>query len=147
LAEAVIASIDPWEAAARAAALMRAGTPVREAVVRSLGLVPQGQVGAVLELAGAYFDPSLPAPAILSELSGEAGAVGRGQGEVRGEEVDEEIAARIGVLVQACDATAALVEHRMRPQGRTTTRLALRDLDLAGTPIQAGTTVVLELGD
>jgi cytochrome P450 len=127
LAQAVIASIDPSAAARRAATLVRGGSPVREAVVRSLGLVPEGQVRLVLEVAGAYFDPSLPAPSL---------DVG-----------DEEAAARLGVLVQACDATAVLVEQGMRPRGRRTKRLALRDLDLEGTPIPAGTTIVLELGD
>jgi hypothetical protein len=138
LAEALIASVDPAAAAARAVALVRAGSPVREAVVRSLGLVPESQIGAVLKVAGAYFDPSLPAPSCETEVGAEAGA------DV---EADEERAARIGVLVQACDATAVLVEQRMRPKGRVTKRLALRDLDLEGTFIAAGTMVTLELGD
>jgi cytochrome P450 len=126
LAEAVIASIDPARAASRAAALVRGGTPVREAVVRALDLVPAEQVDLVLRVAPAYFDPSLPAPSL---------------------EADEQTAARIGVLVQACDATAALVEQDMRPRGRTTTRLALRDVDLEGVFIPAGTTITLELGE
>jgi hypothetical protein len=126
LAEAVIASIDPSEAAARAAALVRRGTPVREAVVRCLDLVPDEQVDLVLRVAPAYFDPSLPAPEL---------------------EADEETAARIGVLVQACDATAALVEQGMCPPGRTTKRLALRELDLDGIFVAAGTVVTLALGE
>jgi hypothetical protein len=100
--------------------------PVREAVVRCLDLIPGEQVETVLRLAPAYFDPSLPAPTL---------------------DVDEQTAARIGVLVQAGDATTALVEEGMRPQGRTTKRLALRDLDLDGTFVAAGTIVVLELGE
>jgi hypothetical protein len=126
LAQAIIDSVEPARAAALASSLVRDGYPVREAVVRSLELVPDEQVGLVLQVAPAYFDPSLPAPDL---------------------EVDEETAARLGVLVQACDATAALVEARMHPRGRTTKRLAVRDVDLGDSHVPAGTTVVLELGE
>lgn len=126
LARAIIDSVDPAAAASRAAALVRDGMPVREAVVRALDLVPASLVETVLALAPAYFDPSLPAPDL---------------------EVSEDMAARIGVLVQACDATAALVEQGMHPRGRTTKRIALHDLDLEGDFVPAGTIVVLELGD
>ncbi len=126
LAEAIIASIDPSAAASRAASLVRDGVPVREAIVRALDLVPSALVETVLAVAPAYFDPSLPAPDL---------------------EVDEETAARIAVLVQACDATAVLIEQGPRPPGRTTKRLALRDVDLCGTAVPAGTVVMLELGE
>jgi cytochrome P450 len=157
LATSLIESIDPSAASSRAAALVRAGTPIREAVVRALDLVPSDAVDLVLEVAPAYFDPSVPAPSLdtlVSRLraslspraSTSPGAVGGENGE-GGLLDDEAIAARIGVLVQACDATAALVEARMHPRGRTTKRLALRDVELDGARIPAGTTVTLELGE
>lgn len=126
MTQAIIASIDPAAAAACAVELVRAGTPVREAIVRALDLVPPSLVETVLAVAPAYFDPSLPAPEL---------------------EVDDEMAARIGVLVQACDATAVLIEQGPQPKGRTTKRLALRDVDLCGTSVPEGTIAVLELGE
>jgi cytochrome P450 len=139
LASALIGSIDPAVAASRAASLVRGGTPLREAVVRALDLVPDDAVALVLEVAPAYFDPSIPAPALDGLLTRLPPARAFGD--------EEAVAARIGVLVQACDATAALVEARMHPAGRTAKRLAVRDVDLDGTLIPAGTTVTLELGD
>ncbi|MEU3573479.1 hypothetical protein AB0E96_34410 [Kitasatospora sp. NPDC036755] len=74
------------------------------------------------------------------------------------EDRDEETAAnRIGLLVQACDATAALVEGARRhedgiagvlrtdPPLRTMRRLAVRATEIGGVAVPAGTPVLLDI--
>ncbi|HCT77432.1 MAG TPA: hypothetical protein DGT23_12735 [Micromonosporaceae bacterium] len=104
---------------------------MRRAVIGAFGVVPDKALDLVLQVAPAYFDPShSAADEPLREL---VELLGPGDPEV--------IAARIGVLVQACDATAALVENGLRPPPRTTKRLApdgtLLTLDLTGNPFGA----------
>lgn len=74
---------------------------------------------------------------------------------VLGGEYDEPAAARIGVLVQACDATAALiagarhrpVEEVLRddPPVRATRRQALAATTVGGVPVEAGEIVLIGL--
>jgi cytochrome P450 len=56
----------------------------------------------------------------------------------------EVLANRIGILVQACDATAALISS-VDPPVKATRRQALVDVLISGTVIPAGTIVVLDI--
>lgn len=70
---------------------------------------------------------------------------------------DEPTAARIGVLVQACDATATLIERarhrgveevlREDPPVRATRRQASERTTVAGVPVEAGEVVLVSLAD
>ena len=70
---------------------------------------------------------------------------------------DEPAAARIGVLVQACDATATLIDRARRrpveevlrddPPVRATRRQALAATTVGGVPVAAGEVVLVSLTD
>ena len=111
LAVAEIDRLDPDElrrdARDRAAAALRDGDPLRhvpvETLAAALGL-PAGLAADVAAAARAY------QPHVEADIDAADGAVAR-LVEACGGIADELTAARIGLLVQACDATAGLVER------------------------------------
>ncbi|MFI6875116.1 isocitrate lyase/phosphoenolpyruvate mutase family protein [Streptomyces sp. NPDC050400] len=155
LVEAELARLEP--AVLRRAAARGSGGEVRAQVVRALAEalgMPGGEAVAqdVIAVAGAYFGGSDPAA---------DAAVGRLTARLidgAATEDDLEAAAnRIGLLVQACDATAALVEAaaggelpmarvlRDVPPARAMRRVAARATRVAGREIAVGDVVVLDL--
>jgi len=127
LAVAEIARVDPGHAARLAASRIAAGDSVRQAIIKAFSLVPDEAVDLIIDVAPSYFDPTRPESSLepLLDLLGS----------------DDLVAARIGVLVQACEATAALVENGLVPPARTTKRVApdgtLITLDLTDLPFGA----------
>ncbi|MFF4380271.1 hypothetical protein [Kitasatospora sp. NPDC001547] len=135
---------------------------VRLRVVRvlaaELGLAdPEAVARDVAAVSRAYFadTPAGPAGGPAADPSADA-AVARllpamGDGD------EESAANRIGLLVQACDATAALVEAARRhgdgpagvlrsdPPVRTMRRLAARATEVGGVAVPAGTLVLLDI--
>ncbi|MFJ7911581.1 hypothetical protein [Kitasatospora sp. NPDC096204] len=127
---------------------------VRLRVVRvlaaELGLAdPEAVARDVATVSRAYFADGPHSPAEDAAVTRLLPAMGDG---------DEEAAAnRIGLLVQACDATAALVEGarghgdslagvlRADPPIRTMRRLAVRATELGGVAVPAGTLVLLDI--
>ncbi|MFJ6617361.1 hypothetical protein ACIQOW_07235 [Kitasatospora sp. NPDC091335] len=128
---------------------------VRLRVVRvlaaELGLAdPEAVARDVATVARAYFADEPADPEADSAVARLLPAMG---------DRDEETAAnRIGLLVQACDATAALVESARRhrdglngvlradPPLRTMRRLAARATEVGGVPVPAGSRVLLDIG-
>ncbi|WP_203913617.1 hypothetical protein [Rhizocola hellebori] len=127
LAVAEIARVDPSHAARLAVSRIAAGDSVRQAIIKAFSLVPDKCVDLIIDVAPSYFDPSRPTQSLEPLLD----LLGR----------DEATAARIGVLVQACEATAALVDNDLVPPARTTKRVApdgtLITLDLSELPFGA----------
>jgi cytochrome P450 len=118
--------------------------PIR-ILAEALG-VPEVDVSAVRTVAAAYLVGTTGAEIDLAvaKLVGAFGGV-----------ADEETAARIGLLVQACEATAALilsavgtgVESALQsdPPARSTTRLATTAIDINGVPVAPGELLRVEL--
>ncbi|PRX99026.1 isocitrate lyase/phosphoenolpyruvate mutase family protein [Allonocardiopsis opalescens] len=153
LVEAELARLDP--------AALRNPAPddgdLRVRVVRTLaealGLPePAAVAAAVPVVAGAYFGHQDPAAdAAVAELVALLGP------DPKDEAAMEAAAGRIGLLVQACDATAALVEAaaggdapparvlRDEPPVRTTRRVATAATRIGGRPIAEGDAVLLRL--
>ncbi|MFF3784176.1 isocitrate lyase/phosphoenolpyruvate mutase family protein [Streptomyces sp. NPDC001933] len=157
LVEAELARLEP--AALRRAVAARPGGEVRVRVVRtlaeSLGMPDPGAAAeAVTVVAGAYFGAADATP-------DEDGAVARLVAQLAPVPTDEaalETAAnRIGLLVQACAATAALVENaagsdvplarilREVPPVPAMRRVAARATRVAGREIGEGDAVLLDL--
>jgi 2-methylisocitrate lyase-like PEP mutase family enzyme len=155
LVEAELAGLDP--AALRRAAESgpegEAGVRVVRALAEALGMSEPGAVAeAVTVVAGVYFGG---ADAAADE------AVARLVAQLAPEGADEAAleaaAGRIGLLVQACSATAALVEAaaggdvplarvlREAPPVRTMRRVAARATRIAGREIAEGDGVLLDL--
>ncbi|MFD8788066.1 hypothetical protein [Kitasatospora sp. NPDC059599] len=144
--------LDP--AALRVAAAAGFEPDVRLRVVRvlaaALGLAdPEAVARDVATVARSYFADVPDDPAADAAVARLLPAMG---------DPDEETAAnRIGLLVQACDATAALVEHARRnglgpagalredPPVRVMRRLAARATEVGGAAVPAGTHVVLDI--
>ncbi|MEU5638654.1 isocitrate lyase/phosphoenolpyruvate mutase family protein [Streptomyces milbemycinicus] len=167
LVEAELSRLEPaslWRAVAAGP-----GGEVRVRVVRALaeglGMPEPGAVAeAVTVVAGAYFGGADPA---ADEAADEAVArlVARLAPAGADEAALEAVANRIGLLVQACDATAALVEScagaalaeaaggdvpparvlREDPPVRTMRRIAARATRVAGREIAEGDVVLLDL--
>ncbi|MBQ1161104.1 isocitrate lyase/phosphoenolpyruvate mutase family protein [Streptomyces sp. A73] len=172
LVEAELRRVDPAELRRAVAAGPGAvGEEVRIRVVRTLaealGLPePQAVAEAVAVVAGVYFggtDPAADAAVaeLVELLAGEAG----------GADELEVAASRICLLVQACEATAALVRHatagaaasataaapdrpvgellgetlRRDPPVRVMRRVAVRGTQVAGREIAEGDVVVLDI--
>ncbi len=159
LVDAELARLDP-ASLRQAAAAGAAGTvgEVRARVVRTLaGALGMPEPGAVAEavtvVAGAYFGGADPAAdeavarLVTRLLPGPVDEAGL-----------EAVANRIGLLVQACEATAALVEAvagsgdvplarvlREAPPVRTMRRVAARATRVAGREIAEGDVVLLDL--
>ncbi|WP_380285979.1 hypothetical protein [Kitasatospora purpeofusca] len=167
--EADLAGLDPEALRLAAAAGFEADVRVRavRVLAQALGLAEPGAVArAVGVVARAYFverpeDPEADAavawllPRMLPGIPAGAGGVGRA-----GDTGDVERAAnRIGLLVQACDATVTLVEHARRvggadpvaaalrhdPPVRVMRRRAVRATVVGGVPVVAGTAVLLDV--
>ncbi|MFD5468730.1 hypothetical protein ACFWIQ_38925 [Kitasatospora sp. NPDC127059] len=135
---------------------------VRLRVVRvlatMLGLAdPEAVARDVKLVARAYFEPAPDDPeadAAVARLLPAMGAEGEESDE--DDEGDETAANRIGLLVQACDATATLVEHARRSGGpaaalrddppvRAMRRVAARATVVGGVTVPAGARVLLDL--
>ena len=127
LAIAEIDRVDPSHAARLAASRIAAGDSVRQAIIKAFSLVPDKAVDLIIEVAPSYFDPtrSTASLELLLDLLGR----------------DDATVARIGVLIQACEATAALVDNGLVPPARTTKRVApdgtVITLDLSELPFGA----------
>ncbi|WP_372346001.1 isocitrate lyase/phosphoenolpyruvate mutase family protein [Streptomyces sp. KL116D] len=155
LVEAELARLEP--AVLRQAAARASGGEVRAQVVRALAEalgMPGDEAVAddVIAVAGVYFGGSDPeADAAVGRLTA------RLLGGAATEDDLEAAAHRIGLLVQACDATAALVEAaagselpmarvlRDVPPVRAMRRVAARATRVAGREIAEGDVVVLDL--
>ncbi|WP_052848975.1 isocitrate lyase/phosphoenolpyruvate mutase family protein [Streptomyces avicenniae] len=162
LVEAELARLEPT-ALRRAAATGADGDgdgDVRIRVVRALaealGMPEPGDVAqAVTVVAGAYFGGADPDPA-ADEAVARLVALLAPEDEDR--PASEAAANRIGLLVQACAATAALVDAaaadgdaplarvlRETPPVRTMRRFAARDTRVAGRDIAEGDVVLLDV--
>jgi cytochrome P450 len=166
LAVAEIDRLEPDElrrdARQRAAAAVRDGEPLRhvpvETLAAALGL-PAGLAADVATAASAY------QPHVEADVDAADSAVAR-LVEACGGIADEVTAARIGLLVQACDATAGLVERalaatpdrsgatveeiltgvlREDPPVRATRRLATAPARVDSVEVAPGTIVTLDL--
>ena len=166
LAVAQIEQLDPdalrRDARDRAAAAWRDGDSLRhvpvETLAAALGL-PAGLAAHVATAARAY-QPHVEADTEAADV-----AVAR-LVEACGGIADELTAARIGLLVQACDATAVLVERavaalpehegatveelltavlRADPPVRATRRMAAAAATVGSTEVQPGTIIALDL--
>ncbi|MFF2141226.1 hypothetical protein [Kitasatospora sp. NPDC058190] len=144
--------LDP--VALRVAAAGGYGTDVRLRVVRvlaaALGLAePEAVARDVKAVSRAYFEPAPDDPEADAAVARLLPAMG---------DADEETAAnRIGLLVQACDATATLVERaRRHPDGlagalredspvREMRRFAARETEVGGVAVPAGAHVLLDV--
>ncbi|MET8622199.1 hypothetical protein ABZW30_00260 [Kitasatospora sp. NPDC004669] len=144
--------LDP--AVLRVAAAGGYGTDVRLRVVRvlaaALGLAePEAVARDVKAVSRAYFEPAPDDPEADAAVARLLPAMG---------DADEETAAnRIGLLVQACHATATLVEHaRRHPDGlvgalredspiRVMRRFAARATEVGGVAVPAGAQVLLDV--
>ncbi|MFD9592628.1 hypothetical protein ACFWA9_07685 [Kitasatospora sp. NPDC059973] len=134
LAEAELASVDPDALRLRAAE--RGDGPV-EVLAEALGLPPE--VAGDVALVAASYQPH-------TAITEEADRALARLVEVCGGVADEATANRIGLLVQACDATKALVAHtvagRTDPPVPLTRRVApdgtLVEVGLADEPFGAG---------
>ncbi|WP_037973782.1 isocitrate lyase/phosphoenolpyruvate mutase family protein [Streptomyces sp. NRRL WC-3742] len=164
LVEAELARLEPG-ALRRAAAAGPAEGEARIRVVRTLagalGMPEPGEVAeAVAVVAGAYFGGAGADTDANAETGADA-AVARLVALLQPEPADaaglEALANRIGLLVQACAATAALVEAsagadvplarvlRETPPVAAMRRTAARDTRVAGREIAAGDLVLLDL--
>ncbi|MFJ6775544.1 hypothetical protein ACIQOV_32075 [Kitasatospora sp. NPDC091257] len=157
----------------RVAAAAGFESDVRLRVVRvlaaELGLAdPEAVARDVATVSRAYFadasdDPAVADPTadaavarLLPAMGGRDDAAG-GRDDAAGDRDEETAANRIGLLVQACDATAALVEGARRhedglagvlradPPVRTMRRLAARATEVGGVAVPAGTRVLLDI--
>ncbi|MBB5938769.1 isocitrate lyase/phosphoenolpyruvate mutase family protein [Streptomyces zagrosensis] len=154
--EAELARLEPaalWQAAA----VGRAGelrTRVVRSLAQALGMPAPGAVAeAVIVVAGAYLGGAdAGADAAVAQLVRQLAP------EPADDAALEVVANRIGLLVQACEATAALVEAaadcgdrplarvlREHPPARTMRRIAVRATELAGRGIAEGDVVLLDL--
>ncbi|SOB83097.1 Cytochrome P450 [Streptomyces sp. 1331.2] len=130
-----------------------------EAVARDVATVARAYFADASEgvgRSGAREDPEADA-AVARLLPAMGGPDGEADGEPDEEPVGETAANRIGLLVQACDATAALVDAargnggglaavlREDPPLRAMRRLAARATEVGGVAVPAGTHVVLDL--
>ncbi|MFJ8625902.1 hypothetical protein ACIRD3_24085 [Kitasatospora sp. NPDC093550] len=167
-----LARLDP--AALRVAAAGGFETDVRLRVVRvlawALGLAdPEAVARDVATVARSYFADAPEDPEADAAVARLLPAVGLAGGAVEGDgaagdpdggaadPARETAANRIGLLVQACDATAALVERarghrdglvgalREDPPVRVMRRLASRATEVGGAAVPAGTQVVLDI--
>ncbi|MCC3773386.1 isocitrate lyase/phosphoenolpyruvate mutase family protein [Streptomyces sp. UNOB3_S3] len=161
LVEAELARLEP--AALRQAVAAEPGGDIRTRVVRTLAEAmgipePDAVAKAVTVVSGPYFG----APADEAADEAVAWLVARtapgAATDEAGDDAGMEAAAnRIGLLVQACDATAALVEAagtgdvplarvlRENPPLRTMRRVAAHATEVAGRRIAEGDAVVLDL--
>jgi cytochrome P450 len=141
---------------------VRNGAPLRYVPVETLAAalaLPDGLGADVAEAAQAY------QPHVEADIAAADRAVARLVSACGGV-ADEATAARIGLLVQACDATAGLVDRafvaasrqhgatpddllaavlRDDPPVRATRRLVLRATRVGSTPVPAGAIVSLDL--
>ncbi|WP_225447765.1 cytochrome P450 [Streptacidiphilus sp. P02-A3a] len=185
LTEAEVALLDPaaLRVAAERAAAADDGRETRLVVVgtlaEALGLAdPEAVADAVATVAGAYFGGAAPetlaasdaAVAWLAPRMLPGGGSEEDPEQARGQRWEERVAGRIGLLIQACDATAALVDHarqagcpaagpdlpaaldrlvtetmRVNPPLRTMRRVAARATEVAGCPIAEGDLVLLDV--
>jgi cytochrome P450 len=144
LVEAELARIDPDTLRAKAAAestVERQYVPVA-VLARELGITDvETAVAAVREVAAAYqgvYDT--PPDAAVATL------VGMLEPTETTEPTDSEVTAnRIGILVQACDATAAMISRPAASPVQFTRRQALVDVEIGGRTIPAGTVVQLRI--
>ncbi|TDC28011.1 isocitrate lyase/phosphoenolpyruvate mutase family protein [Streptomyces sp. 8K308] len=155
LVEAELARLEP--AVLREAATAQRGGEARVRVVRAfaaaLGMPePEAVARDVVAVARTYFGGTDPAgDEAVARL------VARLAPEGADEAALEAVANRVGLLVQACDATAALVETAARdaaplsrvlrdtPPVRTMRRVAARPTRIAGREIAAGDVLLLDL--
>ncbi|MER5349085.1 hypothetical protein ABT093_01935 [Kitasatospora sp. NPDC002551] len=163
--EADLAGLDPHALRLAAAAGFEADVRVRavRVLAQALGLAePEEVARAVGVVARAYFverpeDPEADAAVawlLPRMLPGSEGAADAGDaGDL------ERAAGRIGLLVQACDATATLVEHARRAGGadpvagalrhdppvRVMRRRAVRATAVGGVAVPAGADVLLDV--
>ncbi|MGW7585559.1 hypothetical protein ACWGKU_32215 [Kitasatospora sp. NPDC054768] len=150
----------------RVAAAAGFESDVRLRVVRvlaaELGLAdPEAVARDVATVSRAYFadasdDPAVADPAADAAVARLLPAMG-GRDDAAGDRDEETAANRIGLLVQACDATAALVEGARRhedglagvlradPPVRTMRRLAALATEVGGVAVPAGTRVLLDI--
>ncbi|MGW7443262.1 hypothetical protein [Kitasatospora sp. NPDC054795] len=151
----------------RVAAAAGFESDVRLRVVRvlaaELGLAdPEAVARDVATVSRAYFADA-PADPVAADLLAADAAVARllsAMGDLDdavGDRHEETAANRIGLLVQACDATASLVEGARRhedgladvlradPPVRTMRRLAARATEVGGAAVPAGTRVLLDI--
>ncbi|MGW2374375.1 hypothetical protein [Kitasatospora sp. NPDC001683] len=118
-------------------------------LARALGLADPEAVARDVRVVGrAYFEPAPDDPAADAAVARLLPAMG--------DDDPETAANRIGLLVQACDATATLVEHARRSGGpaaalrddpplRTMRRFAARATEVGGVAVPAGAHVLLDL--
>ncbi|MEU4857957.1 hypothetical protein ACIG0C_00420 [Kitasatospora aureofaciens] len=119
-------------------------------LARALGLAdPEAVARDVKAVARAYFEPAPDDPAADAAVARLLPAMG--------DDDPETAANRIGLLVQACEATATLVEHARRNGGgpaaalrddppiRAMRRSAARPTEVGGTVVPAGVQVLLDL--
>jgi hypothetical protein len=137
IVEAELARLDPavLRAGANRSTVDRNYVPVA-VLAEALGILDvTAAVGAVRKVAAAYQGVYETAPddAVASLVSMLQPAD------------PEVIANRIGLLVQACDATAALISSPDEPPVRFTRRQALADAEIDGVAIPAGTIVRLDI--
>lgn len=133
---------------------------VVRALATALGLAePEAVARDVRAVARAYFrpEPDGAEPNGVEPDDAEADAAVARLLPAMGDADEETAANRIGLLVQACDATAALVEHARRGTGglaatlwddppvRTMRRVAARATEVGGVAVPAGTRVLLDL--
>ncbi|MFG1805110.1 cytochrome P450 [Streptomyces sp. NPDC049040] len=176
LVAADLARLDP-EALRRAAAAGGGDDPrlvVARAVADGLGFAdPAAVAPAVVAVTAAYFGAAADAAtdAAVAHLLAAAEEAGAGAAPAAGapEEQAEAAANRVGILIQACDATARLVEHAARaaaehpgaatapvtallaetlrhdPPVRAMRRVAAAATRVAGADIAAGDLVVLDI--
>ncbi|MEO3754130.1 isocitrate lyase/phosphoenolpyruvate mutase family protein [Streptomyces sp. B6B3] len=160
LVEAELARLDPAALRRAAAAGSDGETRVRvvRALAEALGMPEPGAVAvAVTVVAGAYFGGADEATTATADQA-VAGLVALlVPGERRDEAALEAAAHRIGLLVQACAATAALVDAaaagdaplarvlREDPPVPTLRRIAARATRVAGRDIAAGDLVLLDV--
>ncbi len=159
LVQADLARVDP--ATLRAAVAADPDDDPRRATVRALadalGMPALDAVVAAVDVvAGAYFSDTHDAAADQAVATLMSSAT-------HGDAVPEVAANRIGLLVQAYDATGTLIDHARRatadgdieallietlrhdPPVRTMRRLAVRDTRIAGVDVTAGDIVVLDI--
>ncbi|MFJ9772652.1 hypothetical protein ACIRVF_15635 [Kitasatospora sp. NPDC101157] len=119
-------------------------------LARALGLAdPEAVARDVKAVARAYFEPAPDDPAADAAVARLLPAMG--------DDDPETAANRIGLLVQACEATASLVEHARRSGGgpaaalrddppvRAMRRFAARATEVGGVAVPAGAHVLLDL--
>ena len=138
LVEAELARIDPDTLRAKAATESTVERPYIPVAVlaRELGITDvENAVAAVREVAAAYQGGyNTPPDAAVATLVGML------------EPADPEVTAnRIGILVQACDATASMISRPAASPVQFTRRQALVDVEIGGRTIPAGTVVQLRI--